>query len=77
MDLTDSIEMEISRPKKFKFFKEVDGHTFVFVWHGGHGINVYNADMSEEVDYFTVGDMERDEPTEPTLREVIRGVEQW
>lgn len=41
-------------------FVKYDPDGYLFAWHGGHGVHVYNA-AGTEVYYFTVGDQSQRE----------------
>ena len=44
-------------------------YRLVFVWHGGHGVNIHRED-GVEVDYFTMGGSKK--PTRAQVAKAIR-----
>lgn len=62
-------------------FNAVDGAQLVetrqdwalaFVWHGGHGVNVYSTETGNEIDFFNVGDFAESSASEEDVREGIK-----
>ena len=49
-------------------------NSFIFIWQGGHTVNVYSAYSEEEMDIFIIGDIANDKTT---VRDFINGVNRY
>ena len=59
LDAIDEAELAIVEPE----------YRLVYVWHGGHGVNIYRED-GVAVDYFTMGGSKK--PTRAMVAKAIR-----
>lgn len=64
-----------------QFSKELEGNKKViikqdllFVWHGGHTINIYSALTGTSLDCFNVGNFQNDKAT---LEQVEKGINDY
>lgn len=49
-------------------------NSFIFIWQGGHTVNVYGAYSEEEMDVFSIGDFANDKTT---VKDFFNGVNQY
>jgi hypothetical protein len=47
---------------------------WLLVWHGGHGVHVYDPTSGAEIDYFSVGDFAQNDAT---IEEVEAGITEY
>ncbi len=45
-------------------------NALLHVWHGGHGIHIYNQNATE-VDFYNVGDFKQDEADPETVEQAM------
>ena len=49
-------------------------NSFIFIWQGGHTVNIYGAYSEDELDVLTIGNFANDKTT---VRDFINGVNRY
>ena len=49
-------------------------NSFIFIWQGGHTVNIYGAYSEDELDVLTIGNFVNDKTT---VRDFINGVNRY
>ena len=62
----------IEEMKKAKLI--IARNSFIFIWQGGHTVNVYGAYSEDELDVLTIGNFANDKTT---VRDFINGVNRY
>lgn len=69
MSLVEKIALALNEAK-LVLTKELDNETLlIFVWHGGHTVNIYDENFTE-IDMFTLG-WKKEKPSEKEVEDAI------
>lgn len=62
----------VEEMEKAKFI--IARNSFIFIWQGGHTVNIYGAYSEEEMDVISIGNFATDKTT---TRDFINGVKRY
>ena len=62
----------VEEMEKAKFI--IARNSFIFIWQGGHTVNIYGAYSEEEMDVISIGNFATDKTT---VRDFINGVNRY
>ena len=62
----------VEEMEKAKFI--IARNSFIFIWQGGHTVNIYGAYSEEEMDVISIGNFANDKTT---IKDFIAGVNRY